>query len=421
MTSLANPASASLAQQELQQAYGTVKQELVRVLQLQQLDPRSGAAIAQRLGVNRQLAWQVATIASEPSAAAGLTVMPGARGLEMFVEASQRGASQRGVDPESLGLRQLRAAIERLEAVITTHAGDRATLALLAATWDSAEVERRTEDLRRDAYRAQCALLGARVETQVRGVIFAPSQVGDPTRLAMASYQGLAGVTRIRAAHRSRLFYLELPKHDDGTMDTRVPDLGVHLREKFQLEASLSSVGPDALDYIVDGHRSWVTLKPGQIGSAARERLAFTGLPGYENPRYISGRDHLNQVAIVCHIPTETLLVDCLMDQRLPESREFVSSLLMQCYDASTGHPMSPAMATDPAFLFELTDVEPLGMATFQADPHFAGTGDLVSRAAQRVGTTPANLVGIRCRLRYATAPMSVVITRRLPAAPARV
>jgi hypothetical protein len=411
----------SVAQRELHEAFVGVKEELVRVLQGQQLDPRSGAAIAQRLGLNRQLAWQLATIASEPSTAAGLSVMPGARGLEMFVEASERGATQRGVAQDQLGLAELRRAIERLESAIRTHAGDRATLALLAATWDSAEVERRTEDLRRDAYRAQCALLGARVETQVRGVIFAPSRVGDPGKLAMASYQGMAGVTRIRAGHRSRLFYLELPTHDDGTLDAGVPDLSVHLREKFQLVPELSSVGAEGLEYIVEGARSWVTLRAGPIGSAASERLAFTGVPGYENPRYISGRDHLNQVAIVCHIPTETLLVDCLMDQRLPESADFLRSLTMQCFDASTGHPMRPATAADPAFLFELTDVQPLGVATFRADADFAGTGELVARAAQRVGSTPERLVGIRCRVRFATAPMSVVITRRLPAAPSGV
>ena len=143
-----------IAHAELDQAYRDLRVQVVRVLQARQIDPRSGSAIAQTLGINRQLAWQVATIASEASTPAGLTVMPGQRGLEMFVEASAR---QTDVQAD---VTALRAAIERLEQVIRTHAGDRATLSLIAAAWDSSEVERRTEDLRRDAHRAQCALLG---------------------------------------------------------------------------------------------------------------------------------------------------------------------------------------------------------------------------------------------------------------------
>lgn len=412
------PEKLSPAYEALDAAFAAVRSELVWVLQAQQLDPRSGAAIAQRLGLNRQLAWQVSTIASTSSVAEGLAAMPGVRGLDLFVEASRRHAPATAASSPD-GLAKLCDAINRLEAVIRTHAGDRATLALLAATWDSAEVERRTEDLRRDAYRAQCALLGARVETQVRGVIFGPSRVGDRDRLAMASYQGLVGVTRFRVGHRTRLFYLELPTHDDGTLDARVSDLAAHLKEKFQLEPELSSITPDDVEYLVESHRSWVALRPGPIGVAANVRLAFSGLPGYENPRYVSGRDHLNQIAIVCHIPTETLLVDCLMDRRLPESADLVRSLAFQCFDASTGHPMKPASASDPAYLFDVTDVEPLGPSNFRADPHFAGTGELVARAARRVGTTPDQLIGVRCRLKFATAPMSLVITRQLPASPA--
>jgi hypothetical protein len=402
------------AHAELDVAYREVRVQLVKVLQARQIDPRSGSAIAQRLGINRQLAWQVATIAGEASAPAGLTVIPGQRGLELFVEASAR-----DTEGEDLGI--LRIAIERLERVIATHAGDRATLSLIAAAWDSAEVERRTEELRRDAHRAQCALLGAKVATQVRGVIFAPSQRpdSDGSTVAMATYQGMQGVTRVRSGHRSRLFYLELPTHDDGTRDLAVRDLPAHLREKFQLEPDLSSVGQEAIEYLTDAegasHRGWVALRAGPIGNAASMNLAFTGLSKYESPRYPTPKDRLNQVAIVCHIPTELLLVDCLMDKRLAEHADFAKSLSLQCFDASTGHPMKPASSEDPAFLFDLTSVEPMGRDSFRTDPDFGGTGALVERAARRVGSAPDQLVGVRYRVRFMMAPMSVVVTRSLP------
>lgn len=408
------------AHDALDRAYADLRSGIVRVLQARQIDPRSGTAIAQRLGLNRQLAWQVATIAAEASPAAGLAVIPGTRGLEMLLEASRKPPTSPPADIQALKL-----AIERLEAVITRHAGDRAMLSLLTAAWDSAEVERRTEDLRRDAYRAQCALLGAKVFTQVRGVVFAPSRnpQAQGEKVAMATYQGMSQVTRVRAGHRSRLFYLELPTHDDGKLDTSVASLHEHLREKFQLEAELSSVGPDGIEYLIDGagasHRGWVALRAGPVGTSASMTLAFTGLSSYENPRYPTERDRLNQIAVVCHIPTELLLVDCLMDRRLAESTEFVRSLRLQCFDASTGHPMKPVSSADPAFLFDLTSVEPFGPDLLRVDPDFAHTGELVARAAARVGTTPDQLVGVRYRVRYMMAPMSVLITRVLPERPA--
>ncbi len=402
-----------VAFKELGQAYGQLRAELLKSLQSMGLDPRSGSAIGSRLGVNRQLAWQVSTIACQPLASVGLGVIPGSKGLRLFVDASAGELGSAGA-AEVTGLRH---AVEQLDKAIEVHAGDRPTLALLAATWDRQEMETRTEDLRRDAHRAQCALLGARVQTQIRGIIFAPSQVGRHDRVAMASYQCLLGVTRIRSGHRSRLFYLEAPTHDDGTSDMDLAAMPSFLREKFRLEHDLSSVDPEQVEYLVDRHRGWVVLNPGAVGQSASSTLVFTGLPKYENPRYIEDRNRLNQIAFVCQIPTETLLIDCLMDRALAESREFRESLLFQCFDASTGHPMQPVSNEDPAFLYDLNDIDPLTTELTGSDPVYAGTAEVIARASARVGTSPDRLVGVRCRAKYVVAPMSVIVTRTLPSA----
>jgi hypothetical protein len=161
-----------------------------------------------------------------------------------------------------------------------------------------------------------------------------------------------------------------------------------------------------------------VVLGAGPLGQAAASTLAFTGLPRYENPRFVDARNALNQIAFACLMPTETLLVDCLMDKRLAESAGFRASLSFQCFDASTGHPMQPVSSADPAFLYDLTDVSPLGPELLGADSEYAGTAALVARAAQRVGTSPDRLVGVRCRARYVIAPMNIIATRRLPPHP---
>ncbi|MBX9737513.1 MAG: hypothetical protein K2X32_11360 [Phycisphaerales bacterium] len=403
------------AHAELEQAYGGVRGQIVRVLQHHQIDARSGTAIAQRLGLNRQLAWQIATIAAQPSPSIGLGVIPGARGLEMLLEASQRLGGTEALSHELASLRQ---AIERLESTIRIHAGDRQMLALLTATWETGELQQRTEDLRRDGHRAQCALLGTKVNTQIRGMIFASSQLGDPTRCSMASYQCLQGVTRIRAGHRSRLFYLERATHDDGTVDHKMPSLEADLRKRFRLDTELSNITEDDLEYIVDRNRGWVVLRPGSIGCSRTSTLAFTGLSGYENPRYRTPQDHVNQLLTVCYTPTENLIVDCLIDRRLPESRTFLETGQLRCFDASTGHPSTPMSDNDAAFLFEVTEVEPLSEAGFYADPTYEHMHALVAKAAAHVKVPLEELIGVRYRAKYILSPMSLVLLRPLPEAP---
>lgn len=400
------------AHEDLQQAYGGVRSQIVRVLQHHQVDARSGTAIAQRLGLNRQLAWQIATIAGQPSPSVGLGVIPGARGLELLLEASQRLGGGHGLEQE---LSLLREAIERLEATIRTHAGDRQMLALLTATWEAQDLQRRTEDLRRDGHRAQCALLGTKVNTQIRGMIFAASQQGDANRVAMASYQCMQGVTRIRAGHRSRLFYLERATHDDGSVDRGMPDLQTYLRERFRLDAELSNIVDDDLEYIVDGNRGWVVLRAGSVGCSRTATLAFTGLSAYEHPRYRTPKDQVNQLLTVCHTPTEEIMIDCLIDRRLPESQQFLESIRLRCFDASTGHPSKPMSDQDAAFLFEVTEAEPLGEAAFFADPSYEHMQALVAKAAGHVGVPIQELIGVRYRAKYILSPMSLVMVRQLP------
>ncbi len=404
------------AHEELQHAYGGIRSQIVRVLQHHHIDARSGTAIAQRLGLNRQLAWQVATIAAQPSPAIGLGVMPGARGLELLLEASQR-LGDSGIFADELAA--LKLSIDTLEATIRKHAGDRQMLALLTATWETQELQQRTEDLRRDGHRAQCALLGTKVNTQIRGMVFAASQRGDPDRVSMASYQCMLGVTRIRARHRTRLFYLERATHDDGSLDRAMPDLGTYLRERFRLDAELSNVAESDLEYIVDGNRGWVVLRPGSVGCSRTATLAFTGLSAYEHPRYLTPKDHVNQLLTVCHTPTEEILVDCLIDRRLAESARFMESVRLRCFDASTGHPTTPMSDDDAAFLFEVTEAEPLGEAAIFADPSYEHMQALVAKAAGQVGVPIEELIGVRYRAKYILSPMSLVLVRQLHEKPA--
>lgn len=397
---------------DLDSAYSGLRLALVQVLRSAGIDPRSGGAIASSLSINRQLSWQLATIASEASCADGLHVLPGTRGLQLFANAAARSLG------EHPSLDQFAAALQTLERAVAHHAGDRASLGLLTAAWAPSSIEARTDALRRDGFRAQCALLGVQAATQIRGVIYAPSRVGDAGAVAMATYQCFHDLMRLRADRACRLLFVEAPTHDDGSPAMPVDEMRAHMREKFELDPELSAGRPEEVELITQGGRGWVTLRPGALGRAAATSYAFTGCARYEHPRYRSARDRYNQVGIVSYVPTETIYIDCLIDRSLAEHEGFVQSIECSCFDAATGMPMRPVSRSDPAFLFDLASPVPLSPTELACDPSAPELYDLVDRAARRVGTRVDDLVGVRFRSTFAMSPSDFVITRTLPEAP---
>lgn len=394
---------------DLDAAYAQFRVSLVRMLRAVGVEARSGSAIASRIGLNRQLAWQISTIVSEPTSAAGLNVLPGSKGLDIVVEACRK---EIGDDPT---VAEAHRALAALEEAVRTHAGDRASLSLIAAAWEPAGIESRTEGLRRDGYRAQCALLGVQAQTQIRGVIYAPARSGDPSRVSMATYQCFVDVTRFRRDHPVRLLYVEAPTHDDGGLAMPLDEMPSHMREKFELHQDFSSGSLADVETLVQGNRGWVMLRPGPIGRQATGTWVFTGSARYEHPRYTSPRDAYNQIGIISLVPTETLHVDCLMDRSLLEHMELYESVRVLCFDASTGLPMRPVSRRDPAYLFDVSTRSPLGPTEIECDASFTRLASVVDSAAKRIGSRLDNLVGVRFSSNCVMSPMDFVIERALP------
>ncbi|MEM1166960.1 MAG: hypothetical protein AAGI30_11800 [Planctomycetota bacterium] len=393
----------------LDQAYADFRVGLVRVLTSAGVDPRSGTSIASALGINRQLAWQIATISGESGTAPGLGVLPGKRGLDLFAQACER-----QLDDRSL-VEALRARMRSLEEAITAHTGDRASLGLFAAALDPHTLGDTSEALRRDGFRAQCTLLGIKAATQVRGVIFAPSRRGDPSAVSLATYQCFTDLVRLRRDRPCRLLFIEAPTHDDGSPAMSADTMRAHMQEKFELDAALSTGSIDAVDIVVQGVRGWVVLQPGETGRSGRSNLVFTGSASYEHPRYRTSRDMYNQIGMVTYVPTETMHIDCLIPRSFAEQGSLLKNISVSCFDASTGLPMRPVTTDDPAYLFSLLESQPISATELACDTTTPRMAEAVDRAARRVGCTIDQLVGVRLTSSFAMSPMNFVVSRTLP------
>lgn len=395
--------------QRLEKAFADFRLCLTHALQAGGADPRSGVSVSSRFKLNRQLSWHLSTIASSQRVADGLAALPGTRGLQLVVEACR----DRGGSAELAA--SLEQAVGELERAVDEHAGDRAGLQLLTAAWEPSEMEARTEGLRRDGYRAQCAMLGLQAASQTRGIIYGPSRSGDPAKVCMASYQVFNDVVRLRRHHDTRLLFVEAPTNDDGTLAMPDAEMETHMREKFALDSEHSTGMPADAAIVVDGKRGWVTLKAGEVGKAAASRWVFTGSARYEHPRFRSSENQTNQVGIVSLVPTERIAIDCLMDRRLAESEHLERSIRAACFDASTGLPMRPATNADPAYLFDLAKpvrLDKIELARDLDNPHMP---EIVDRASARIGSSIDDLVGVRFQSRFAMSPSDFVLTRTLP------
>jgi len=392
---------------EIEEALVAFRAELVRVLRNLGVDPTSGTAIAGRLALNRHLSWQLATMAEQTAPGAALSAMPGSKGLDLFAGAAQRA----GLDPARVA--PLRQAIAGLEAAIERHAGDRANLALLATAWSDDPTSVPSETLRREGQRAQAALLGTKVGTQVRGVVFAPSRTGSPDHVSMATYQAFDGLVRLRRGQHSRLFYEEAATHDDGSAAMGVADFTQHMRDKYRMVAELSTGRPSDAAVHVEGRRGWVTLGPGPLGKEARSTWAFAGTPRYEPPRRRSEKDHLNQIGILSYLPTERIVLDFLFERSIAAETD-LDAITALCFDGSTGYPRRPALANDPAFLFALPTRRRVARAELEADLAYEHSAALVAASAGHLGLGLDDLVGVRFELSHVMAPCCFVLSRLL-------
>lgn len=393
---------------EVETALLAFRAQLVRALQALGVDPRSGTSIASKLELNRHLSWQLATLAEQAAPGAALAALPGAKGLELFAAALERAGSP------AAQTTSLRAALSGLERAIEVHAGDRANLALLATAWQEDPSSVPAEALRREGQRAQAALLGSKVRTQVRGVIFGPSRTGSRTQVSMATYQAFDGLVRLRRGQHSRLFYEEVATHDDGSAAMSPLDFETHMRDKYRVLPAMSSGGPEDVRVHVEGRRGWVTLGPGPLGNQAQSQWAFAGTPRYEPPRYRSERDRWNQIGILSYLPTELLLLDFLFEREIAAETD-LAAIRAWCFDGSTGYPLRPASPADPAFLFALTQQRPLAPETLETDLAYPRSAELISTAAGLLGLPLDRLVGVRFALPYLMSPSCLVLTRPLP------
>jgi len=174
--------------------------------------PATTRPLADRLGIDKTLAWKCVRLASVPDPASVLADLPGARGWPKVL-----GGFREAGCPDGL-ITEVDAAMREIRERLSTRGIDRGTvLAMAGGLMDDERRRSRMLRFRRDHFRASSAIFGISMKARIGAVLFAPSQADpDGASADLAAVSILEGLDRSRPGMPCEVFAPFIPTRRAG-------------------------------------------------------------------------------------------------------------------------------------------------------------------------------------------------------------
>lgn len=392
--------------EESRSALQSVRRALIELFDAAGSDPGVPQEVARRFGINRNLTWKLSRVIGAEDPLAALPHLPGQAGIELALEAFERG----GV-PAAAG-EGVRAAMSGFAAVVKEHAGDREQLELTLDSMGLFEADSASLSGRELAFRGCSSVWGVQARTRVTTMIVAPGAAEGTHDYVMLS--GLIGLRRLRPSVRWRLARAQV--HTDAgsplldrpgfeEIEAKGPgDLPLLVREfcSANMPELISAPTEDGIEICLPG---------GQIGN----RGAFDCFFGYIY-RGISARkgpDNLvGSAAAPITLPVESLVFDLLVHRgvHMPAKPE------AKLYGFPFGGPDGPS-AQGPANELPLQErlVDLAGPPPALATPAAPGLSRIASSLYARAGWNAGDFRGMRLHVKHPPMGSRAVLSWPLP------
>jgi hypothetical protein len=404
-TSLGNGKSepAPSFEDECRRTLQDIRLGLIEALDAAGVDPSRPREAARQLGLDKSLAWRVSKIVSQPDVFQVVGNMPHRAGMSILCKAFE----QAGITPAKV--QRLNDAQAAFDALVSHHAGDRATFELvvrglegLGASGPSLEQDRKL------AFRGNSALWSAQARVQLSAAFMAPN-ADDPSMVDMVHIFGLVDLRRFRTDVRWTLSRCRI--FDDAARNLRVPlgealDPGSADRE-FALIREFSSETIPELIVEKLGHELQCSLPEGQLGRTGELTALFGQIHRSIGSRHATETDQYSQMITKTLTPAEHLHFDMLVHEDLPwamhprpavygnlDGREFH----MGC--GRRGFPLPFAES-----VVELGR----GLAG-TATPLMPWYRSMLEWAFERAGLDPSEFRGFRFEMAYPPVPAQVIL-----------
>ncbi len=260
--------------------------------------------VADRLGLDRSLAWKVWRVAQGESELPSPAHVPGRSGFVRFLE----GAGVAGADSALVG--EAKAAFEQFERLTAEHAGDRASADIMLAPLSDEGRRRQELARRRDAFRANSHFLGVQCRTLYQADVLLPSSpayMPDVGRL-----RAHFGLRRMRSnvpwiVARSTLVNDQGPK---GSY--RREPLAPTATDAGFLVPQFSTVPASAVSRrVLDGFTVEDELAPGPVGEAAASDIVLAERVSMMTREAVAS----DAVTMPIFTPAERLVYDVLIHE----------------------------------------------------------------------------------------------------------
>lgn len=369
--------------------------------------------VARRFGLNKNLTWKIAKLLGRIDTLEAVTHVPGAEGMGILMNALAREGA-----PEAT-LAAVQRDFEAFDAMMQSHAGDRATLDLLVD--GMARGARTLEVSRKLAFRGNSGVWGLQARVRSALQVLAPT-AGRPDMLDDVLAAGMHDIRRLRPVQGWPIFRF----HHYGTP----AEAGAKVREFMPIEppvsddepalimrsfcsppgAEVRSVrqGSEIRHELVDGpigHRGAVTFVFGSIERAAFGRYAD---PTAREPEY-------GEMVAFVTMPTELAQMDVLVHRSMLDEFEPECAVYGRPFG---GFDMTPSAREH----FRL----PIAGAIERIDPlhdtldsqDLPERTELAALVVERAGWSLGDFMAFRATVTYPPMPCSIVMRYRLPTAP---
>ncbi len=399
-----NHTESNLLVDESRDALQSVRRALIELYGGMGADPEAPQEVSKRYGINRNLAWKLSRVINAADPFSTLNHLPGYQGIELAIQAFERaGATGEAIEP-------VRAAVTRLQEVITDHAGGREHLELTLESMGLFERDTMAESGRELAFRGNSMVWGVQASTRWTATFFGPGGSADTMDMTVVS--GIVGFRRLRSTVQWRLQRIRtyndrggvlLPETDIEQFEPKAPsDAPQQIRE------FCSPHTPDLVVHDTPEGRE-VLLPPGPVGNRGAFDI-FTGTILRGLPRYRTDSERTASKATSIMLPVETLIHDVIVhrDIVLPNEIEVaLNGFPFGSIDDPRTRGASHALPINEKY------VELAGSPPAVSTPAVPRITRFVDRVFNRMNWDGSQFRGRRLQMKYP--PMSSVLVAQWP------
>jgi hypothetical protein len=383
---------------------------LIEALGAVKADPARPREAARKLGLDKNLIWKVSKIVGQPDVFQAVGHVPGRAGIEILCKALDKAGA-----PEA-AIARIRAGMTHFEQMVKRHAGDRATLELVAGSFGPADHQRDAlEHARKLAFKGNSAVWSVQARVQLATTLMGPN-ADDPTMVDVAQVAGLVDLRRLRPDMR----WLLARSHvfDDASKDVRgdpgesldpnTPEGGFPLIPEY-------STSPFPEVYVEDlGDELHYELSEGPVGRTGEVTCVWGSIMRALGSQYADADNRYSQIGANLITPVEHLQFDVLVHKAL----DWAMSPKIAIYSSLDGRLTHVGMGREGVRLPVPEPVVALGVGlTALATARMPRYSKLIESVFERVGWSPNDFHGFRFEMAYPPIPTHAILYSELRSA----